>query len=169
MPTAVLGTFVSGVVCLFSATMGQDAVPSLVFAIALGVFIAFTQGALIRLEVNAAKRTNWRWQCFVWAGVVLGTGIVVFQFTQELHGLILPSRWILTLYFLAVAMVSAGCVIRYYIVPLGVAVNAGYKMGRHQMNELRRLSNGDERVMGEALRMLRWALPAEEVQEENIS
>lgn len=166
MPTAVLGAFLSGVVCLFSATLGQGAVPSLIFAIALGTFVAFAQGALIRLEVNATKRTNWRWQCFVWAGVILGTGIVVFRFTQEWHGLVLPGRWVLVLYFLSVAMVSAGCVIRYYIVPLGVAVNAGYRMGRHQMKVLRRLSNGDERVIGEALRMLRWAVEEEEKQEE---
>jgi hypothetical protein len=135
-------------------------VPSFVFVTLLITYICFAMCALIRREFGARVRNLQRWRQYGWGGMGIGatyvTGNAVTRFEYGTPAL--PPRWGFLILATAIAMITAGLVIRYYVLPQSVAIEAAYKLRVYSQDVLmKNLTQGDAKLASDAARVLKWA------------
>lgn len=146
MSVASLGAALTGGVCVAVSMLGHGELVTLVYALSILSYMCFTTTALVRREFYGEKQNPARWRRYVWAGAILGVGAITYTLMAS------PARILSIGFATSVAAITAGLIIRCYILPLGLGVRAAYLLGEQDLRKLmRRVTRGDTKAVLDVL------------------
>ncbi len=88
---------------------------------------------------------------------ILGTEVGMFTLPLQ-EPMLLPPRRITLVHAIAASLVISGCIIRYYVLPLRVAMEAAFYLHEKEHGViLKRLSKSDDPVAQDAAELLQRA------------
>lgn len=147
MSVASLGVVVAAMLCVITTPMSRDPGPTVLFASSILVYICFATVALVRREFHSTDQgQQYRWKKYLWTGLILASGslLVIFGMAASRQVFVPPTSRIMMLGFgTSVSLITAGSIVRYYILPLSVAVQAAYVLGERDLKTIKKLTNGN--------------------------
>lgn len=149
MSVATLGAIAAVALCAITAPMGKETGPTLLFALAILVYICCATVALVRREFYAVERTPYRWKTYLWSGTsfaVVSLAIISYSMVQQFLFTPPVSRITFIGFATAISLITAGSITRYYMLPLSIAVRAAYTLREGNIRTLRGLTNGDTKL-----------------------
>lgn len=158
MSVASFGAFASILVAVSTAGASHFLL-LLIHSFALLATICFVVVALVRKEFHSSIRDNKRWRRYLTGGFVTGGLALIYTATLPLQEpMLLPPRRITLVHAIAASLVISGCIIRYYVLPLRVAMEAAFYLHEKEHGViLKRLSKSDDPVAQDAAELLQRA------------
>lgn len=162
MSIVPFGTAIAAISAVITASLGRDPFTNLLYGVSLLLYISLGTTMLIRWEFYAQSndRTPRRWRSYALWGGGLGLVVLAYNFTALLlNATPIPQRWTALIFATAIVLLTAGTIVRHYMLPLTLAVQAAFRLREEdQARLIKKLTNGDHQLADEVSQALDLAL-----------